>query len=96
MIVDYIHKNFYWCIFWGFFLQFIGSGMSICSYPLRIVFILIYLAGTALLLIGFYFYVKSKNRHSIWSLFALLSIIGWVVLVLLKNKNPLPLSKENS
>ena len=57
---------------------------------------LVSLSGTALLLLGFYFYVKSKNRHSIWCLFALLPIIGWIVLVLLKDKNPLPLSKENS
>ena len=54
------------------------------------------LSGTALLLLGFYFYVKSKHQHSLWCLFALLPIIGWVVLVLLKSKNPLPLSKENS
>jgi hypothetical protein len=63
--------------------------MTILSY-------LFFISGIALLLLGFYFYVKSKHRHSIWCLFALLPIIGWIVLVLLKDKNPLPLSKENS
>lgn len=57
---------------------------------------LVLLSGTALLLLGFYFYVKSKHRHPIWCLFALLPIFGWVVLILLKNKNPLTLPKENS
>jgi hypothetical protein len=57
---------------------------------------LVSLSGTALLLLGFYFYVKSKHRHSIWCLFALLPILGWIVLILLKDKNPLPLSKENA
>ena len=57
---------------------------------------LVSLSGTALLLLGFYFYVKSKNRNSIWCLFALLPIIGWIVLILLKDKSLLPLSKENA
>ena len=57
---------------------------------------LVSLSGTALLLLGFYFYVKSKHRHSIWCLFALLPILGWIVLILLKDKSPLPLSKENA
>jgi hypothetical protein len=57
---------------------------------------LVSLSGTALLLLGFYFYVKSKHRHSIWCLFALLPIFGWIVLILLKNRNPLTLRKENS
>ena len=56
---------------------------------------LVSLSGTALLLLGFYFYVKSKNRHSIWCLFPLLPILGWIVIILLKDKSSLPLSKEN-
>ncbi len=57
---------------------------------------LVSLSGTALLLLGFYFYVKSKHRHPLWCLFALFPILGWIVLILLKGKNPLTLSKENS
>jgi hypothetical protein len=96
VVGDYLRKNFYWCIFYGFALQCLGAIYKICGYPLLIVFGLIYFAGTALLLLGFYFYVKSRHRHSLWCLFALLSMIGWVVLVLLKDKNPLPLSKEDA
>jgi len=97
MIVSYIRKNFYWAVYWGIILQ-IGGGLthSIYSYPLLATFgWLITLTGTILLLVGFAFYTKSKGRHPAWSLLALFSIIGWVVLILLKDKTQQPLSKEN-
>jgi len=106
VVGDYLRKNFYWCIFWGIILQIAGSLLRpVHNYRQEFTIVttfmttfsyLFLLSGTALLLLGFYFYVKSKYRHSIWCLFALLPIIGWIVLVLLKDKNPLPLSKENS
>ena len=102
----YLRKNFYWCIFWGIILQIAGSLLRpVHNYRQEFTTLttfmatfgyLFLLSGIALFLLGFYFYVKSKHRHSIWCLFALLPIIGWIVLVLLKDKNPLPLSKENS
>ena len=47
---------------------------------------IISLAGTVLLLVGLAYYAKSKGRHPAWCLFALLSIIGLIVLALLKDK----------
>jgi hypothetical protein len=106
MLRAYLRKNFYWCIFWGIILQIAGSLLrpvnnyrqefTILTTFMTTLGYLFLLSGTAFLLLGFYFYVKSKHRHSIWCLFALLPIIGWIVLVLLKDKDPLPLSKENS
>jgi hypothetical protein len=106
MVRDYLRKNFYWCIFWGIILQIAGSLLRpVHNYRQEFTTLttfmatfgyLFLLSGIALFLLGFYFYVKSKHRHSIWCLFALLPIIGWIVLVLLKDKNPLPLSKEDS
>ena len=106
VVRDYLRKNFYWCIFWGIILQIAGSLLrpvhtyrqefTILTTFMATFSYLFLLSGTALLLLGFYFYVKSKHRHSIWCLFALLPIIGWIVLVLLKDKNPLPLSEEDS
>ena len=92
MIADYIRKNFYWCIFWGFFLQFVGGSVTAISHSLPLVVLgwSICLVGTVLLLIGFYFYVQSKGRSPEWCLLALLSIIGWVILVLLKDKTTHP------
>jgi uncharacterized membrane protein YjjB (DUF3815 family) len=57
------------------------------SLPLTALAWSIYLIGTALLLIGFGFYVRPKGRSPAWCLLALLSLIGWVVLILLKDKN---------
>ncbi|MHC4464563.1 MAG: hypothetical protein ACYTEK_01870, partial [Planctomycetota bacterium] len=93
-----IHKNFYWCIFWGFVVQCVGGSVTAMSHslPLTALAWSIYLVGTALLLIGFSFYVSSKGRSRAWSLLALLSLIGWVVLILLKDKNLSCLDEENT
>ena len=98
MIADYVGKNFYWCIFWGFVLQCLGGSVTqICrSVPLVVLGWSVYLAGSALLLIGFAFYVRSKGRNPAWCLLALISIIGWIVLVLLKDKSLSSLNQENS
>jgi hypothetical protein len=93
MMADYIRKNFYWCIFWGFFLQFIGGSVIAMSHSLPLIVLgwSIYSAGTVLLLIGFSFYVRTKSRSLEWCLLVLLSIIGWLVLILLKDKKILVL-----
>ena len=102
VIGDFVRKNFYLCIFWGIILQIAGGLLRPLhnypkTFPNLIIFgYLIYLIGIVLMLLGFFFYVKSKHRHWLWCLFALLPIIGWIVLILLKSKYPLPLSKENS
>jgi len=115
VVIDYLRRNLYWCIFWGITLQIAGgflhprhfyltTGNSlhpVHNHPQEFTILtafsyLVSLSGTALLLFGFYFYVKSKHRHSLWCLFALFPILGWIVLILLKDKSSLPLSKENS
>jgi len=98
MITDYIRKNFHWCVIWGIILQCLGGSISQGhKYLLLIVFgWLILLAGTVLLLIGFAFYARSKGRNPRWCLLALLSIIGWILLILLKDKTPSSLYKETS
>jgi len=102
---DYLRKNFYWCIFGGFALQCVGGSFQCLggsmsqtrTYPPLIIFgWAIYLAGTALLLIGFAFYAKSKGRNPVWSLLALASIIGWVILIFLKPKNTSTSGQDNS
>ena len=97
MVLSYIRKNFYWYIFWGFFLQFVGgSGIAMSnSLPLTVLGWSIYLAGTGILLVGFSFYVKSKGRNPAWCLLALLSIIGWGVLILLKDKSRSSFNQDN-
>jgi hypothetical protein len=96
-MADYIRNNFYWCIFWGFFLQFVGGSVTAMSHSLPLIVLgwSIYLVGTLLLLIGFGFYVRSKGRSPAWCLLALLSIIGWVILIFLKDKSFSSLNQEN-
>ena len=97
MVLSYIQKNFYWCIFWGFFLQFVGGSLAAMSHSLLLTVLgwSVCLVGTVLLLIGFEFYIRSKGRSPAWCLFALLSIIGWVILILLKDKSYSSLNQEN-
>ncbi len=97
VLKQYIRKNFYWCIFWGFVLQCVGGSVTAMSYSLPVIVLgwSIYVAGTAILLIGFGVYVKSKGRSPAWSLLALLSLVGWVVLILLKDKTPSSMNQGN-
>jgi len=92
-----IAKNFYWCIFWGFVLQCVGGSVIAMSHSLPVIVFgwLIYVAGTAILLIGFGVYVRSKGRSPAWSVFALLSLVGWLVLILLKDKTLPALNEQN-
>ena len=96
MIVDYVRKNFHWAVYWGVILQCAGGLMCpIRSYPfLGILGWLITIIGTILLLAGFAFYVKSKGRSIAWSLLALLSIVGWIILIFLKDKSSVAPAKE--
>ncbi len=88
MVLDYIRKNFYECVFWGFVLQCVGGSLIAIPHSLPLILLgwSIYVAGAVLLLIGFGFYVKSKGRSPAWCLLAPLSIIGWVILILLRDK----------
>ncbi|OHB74171.1 MAG: hypothetical protein A2Z25_18190 [Planctomycetes bacterium RBG_16_55_9] len=97
MIADYIRKNFYWCIFWGFVLQCIAGTVIAMSHYLFVIVLgwSIYVVGTASLLIGFGFYIVSKGRSPAWSLLALISIIGWGILIILRDKSVVSLDREN-
>ncbi len=98
MVADYIHKNFYWCIFWGFVLQCIAGSVTAMSHSLPVIVFgwLIYVVGTAILLTGFGVYVKSKGRSPAWCLLALLSLVGWLILILLKDRKSLMLKPGKS
>lgn len=43
------------------------------------------LAGTVILLVGLYYYTKAKGRNPAWCLMAFLSIIGLLVMGMLKD-----------
>ncbi len=45
------------------------------------------LLGTVLLIIGLVYYAKAKGRHPAWGIMGLLSIIGLIVLALLKDRS---------
>jgi hypothetical protein len=96
MIVDYIQKNFHRAVYSGVILQCAGGlTCPIHSYPLLAIFgWLITIVGTILLLAGFAFYVKSKGRSIAWSFLALLSIVGWIILIFLKDKSSVAPAKE--
>ncbi len=60
----------------GLVIQVIGY---IANQPIIIII------GTILLLFGFAYYAKAKGRHPAWCLMAFLSLIGLIVLGLLKD-----------
>jgi len=93
MVTDCVRKNFYWFIFWGFVLQCVGGSVTAMSHSLllNVLGLSIYVAGMAILVVGFGFYVKSKGRSLAWFLLALISIIGWAILILLEDKESLVL-----
>lgn len=45
------------------------------------------LLGTVLLMVGLAYYAKAKGRHPAWCLMAFLSIIGLIVLAVLKDQS---------
>lgn len=45
------------------------------------------LAGSAVLIVAFYYYAKAKGRHPAFCLFGLLSIVGLFVLASLKDRS---------
>ena len=96
MIVDCVRRNFHWVVYWGMILQFAGGTTHAIhsNSLLSILGWLITMIGTILLLVGFSFYVKSKGRNAGWSLFAFLSIVGWIILILLKDKSSMVPAKE--
>lgn len=84
MIQEYNKKSFVFGIP-GVILQIAGNFMRNPEGLITITGSLILLCGTILLMAGLAFYAKAKGRHPAWCLFAFLSIIGLIVLALLKD-----------
>lgn len=84
MIQEYNKKSFVFGIP-GIILQIAGNFMRNPDGVITGLGALIILSGTALLIVGLVFYAKAKGRHPAWCLFAFLSIIGLLVLALLKD-----------
>jgi hypothetical protein len=89
MIAQYNSKSLAYGIP-GIILQLGGNIVARTSENLSTVGIgaAIALLGTVLLLIGLAFYAKAKGRSPVWCLMAFLSLIGLLVLTLLKDKAP--------
>jgi hypothetical protein len=94
MLKDYLRKNFHWLVYWGIVLQF-ACGLTEVSQPyLAVVGWVISLTSTILLMVGFAFYAKAKGRSPVWCLLALLPIVGWVIIILIKDKNAILAFKD--
>lgn len=88
MIADYLRSHFHQCVIWGIVLQCSG-GLVPLGQERAALAALGWLAiggGTLLTVIGFAYYARTKGRSPAWAVLALASVIGWVVLVLLKPK----------
>jgi hypothetical protein len=92
MIVEYNRKSLIYGIP-GIILQIGGSFLRTSEGELTLPGALLILIGTALLLVGFVYYAKAKGRHPAWSLLGFLSLIGLLILALLKDKSNLPSSE---
>lgn len=86
MIKKYNNKSFCFGIP-GIILQIGGRFIGGSTMELTALNGVVILTGTALLIIGLSYYAKAKGRHSAWCLMAFLSIIGLIVLALLKDKS---------
>ena len=69
----------------GVIMQVVGNFMRNPEGAVTGLGLLISLCGTAFLMVGLVFYAKAKGRHPAWCLFAFLSLIGLLVLALLKD-----------
>lgn len=90
MIGEYARNHFHRCIVWGILLQCFG-GLVPLSQNRPILAVLgggMVLGGTLLAVVGFAFYASAKGRSPAWSVLALASIIGWIILVSLESKRP--------
>jgi peptidoglycan/LPS O-acetylase OafA/YrhL len=98
LLREYARRNFDRLVVAGIILQVLGGMIQpITSYPvLRVFGWATSLLGTGLLLVGFAFYSKSKGRNPAWCLLALVPIIGWIILILLKDKTSLPYTEKVS
>ena len=89
MIAKYDRMSFVWGVP-GIVLQIAGNVLlqGTPSPLAAIAAVLVLVTGTGLLFVGIAYYAKSRGRHPAWCLLALLSIIGLLILLCLKDKAP--------
>ncbi len=59
-----------------------------------LLFSVLQLAGIICWLVGLYAYAKGKGHHGAWGALGLLSLLGWIVLALMPDKNMQPSSNN--
>lgn len=69
----------------GFVLQFAGVLINNFRPELAVLGIVALLLGTGLLMAGLAYYAMAKGQHPAWCLMAFLSLLGFIVLGLLKD-----------
>jgi tetratricopeptide (TPR) repeat protein len=89
---DYERKAF-WGIVASMLLGVVGAGLSQASDPAKAVGVLINLIGFGLYFWGFHYLVKRKGYHWAWTFLCVLSGIGVLIIVLMKDKYKLPRSR---
>ena len=87
MIKRYNNLSFVYAVP-GIVLQIVGHVVSQgAKEPASLLLgVAILLIGTALLMVGIAYYAKSRGRSPVWCLMGLLSCIGLIVLLLLKDR----------
>ena len=68
-------------------LLFGVPGLIVQTYSSMINSNLLFLLGTALIIVGLFFYTRAKARHPLFCLLGFLSIIGWLILAALSDKS---------
>lgn len=86
VIRSYLSSHFHKCVMWGIVLQCFGGLVPLAPGrpALALLGWLMLLTGTVLMLIGFAYYAQAKGRSPAWSLLALASIVGWLILLSLE------------
>lgn len=98
MTGDYARDHFHQYIVWGILLQCFGVLVPI-SQNRPILAILggaMVLGGSLLVIAGFAAYARTKGRSPAWSLLALASVVGWIILVSLQPRPAGALTGDSS
>jgi hypothetical protein len=71
----------------GMILQLVGYVMTENSAEPNHLAVALLLIGTVLAFIGFGYYARAKGRSMLWGLFGFLSLVGLLILALLKDRS---------
>ncbi len=72
----------------GLILQFVGLAISNANPENQVVGMVITVTGVAMLTLGLAMYAKAKGRSPLWCVMGLFSLLGLIVLALLKDYAP--------